>query len=227
MNEKKNIAILYFSRTAAQEIQNKDWSLESRRALSLANVLIDRTRVFLESTGLPVFHSHEGNQVGNTFGAKLSNAFDSLFESGFDAVISIGNDSPELDRINWDTIIKDLVQGKCVMGPSIRGGAYLIGLTRESFRYNEFQALSWQSSLLSDSLQKYFLHQGQEVRILEKLRDLNTIFDLKNARINSSEIGKIILLLLRMLPPFKTDSIPVKKNHCILKELLRAPPHFT
>lgn len=127
---------------------------------------------------LPFFHFHEGKQVGNTFGERIANAYQELFNQGFDAVIAIGNDTPGQECIDWDHAVSQLNAGNCVLGPSQRGGAYLIGVTKEVFQQGSFAQLSWQTNQLFATLEVYCRKSSSEPTILPCLLDANSAADL-------------------------------------------------
>ena len=180
MRKNNKIAILFFSRNAKEESRKKTWFASSNRGenTAVANALINQSSDFLKKSGLPVFHFHEGNQRGNSFGERFANAYQDVFDRGFSGVIAIGNDSPEIVNIDLQEVSHNLILGKTVLGASVRGGAYLIGLTRESFHKSEFQNLPWQSGRLFSALRKT-VGVNQNPIILETLRDINSLNDLK------------------------------------------------
>ena len=199
MSEQKNIALLYFSRSARLEGRRKNWA--SRRPelnRAIASSLILRSTRTVRASGLPVFHYHEGNQKGQTFGERMANAFQEVFALGFEAVISVGNDSPELARTNWQDITARLAEGECVIGPSLRGGAYLIGLTAAAFDPEALQLLPWQTEHLQGSLIRYCARRGAHPQVLTPLRDINTWSDLL-ALVRDPDLGRRLRHIVRQL----------------------------
>ncbi len=180
MTKENQIALLFFSRNAKEESRKKTWFASANRQgnTAIANALITRSSDFLKKSGLPVFHFHEGNQRGNNFGERFANAYQDVFDKGYSGVIAIGNDSPEIANIDLQGVSQALLSGKTVLGASIRGGAYLIGLTRDSFNKSEFQNLPWQTGKLFSALRKT-IGVNQTPVILETLRDINSLYDLK------------------------------------------------
>ena len=135
-----SIAILYFSRYAGFEAKEKLWfGRSSQKNKQLSAVLHRQSWKAIQATNLPVFHFHEGNQEGNNFGQRLANAYAELYKKGFEAVIAVGNDCPEIAKLNWHKIKMDLNAGKEVLGKSVRGGAYLLGITAKNFKKQEFE----------------------------------------------------------------------------------------
>jgi glycosyltransferase A (GT-A) superfamily protein (DUF2064 family) len=169
----QQIAILFFSRSSQAESRSKYRRFSN--ALLLSKVLISRSRAALENTGLPVYHIDEGHQRGNSFGDRLANATDDLFQLGYQKLIIVGNDAPGLERTDWTYVQKSLDQGKSVLGPNKRNGAYLIGLNREHFEKESFRNLPWQTRRLYTALADYL-----DVEIeLSTLEDINTYVDFK------------------------------------------------
>lgn len=188
MDTGQGIAILLFSRSPEQEGQQKKWLFGRASNVFIAQQLIHSTRQVLEATGLPVFQIDESRQNGSTFGEKFANAFDDLFLLGFESVISVGNDTPELDQTDWVQVVSALKAGQNVVGPDLRKGAYLVALNQSGFDKEYFKGLPWQSSRLIDQLITYC----RNPLLLDKKRDLNTWTDLRIAARTNSLIRRII-----------------------------------
>lgn len=223
-----NIAILFFSRTAKEEATAKKWlnAGDVQANEQLAQCLIDRSKSAIQKSGLPIFSFDSSKQVGNTFGERLANAFAQIFDKGYEAVISVGNDTPQLNEVHWPDVIGALQKGQSVLGPSQRGGAYLIGISRKRFRYNEFVQLPWKKSQLVEGLKTYLQQNGNTVKHLPKLRDINTWYDLKHLARETKENS--ILKLLKHWISIKNFTIiseaPHIKNYFLHYSGLRAPP---
>ncbi|MEZ5055454.1 MAG: DUF2064 domain-containing protein [Saprospiraceae bacterium] len=230
MERKPNIAILYFSLSAEAEAYNKSWFSKNRfeNNRHLASTLISDTYLSLKKSGLDIFHFHEGNQKGNSFGEKLANAYDDLFKKGFDAVIAVGNDAPELAKTDWNQVVEELEAGNSVLGPTYRQGAYLIGLTKDHFQKDLFQQLPWQTRSLLDALLAFSKKSGEKVLLLQRLRDVNTLFDVYKIS-ESTFLSQTLLLLLKVLL-FKKTPTPLPKTSILFSSIqyaspgLRAPP---
>jgi hypothetical protein len=232
MKRKTNIAILYFSLSAEAEACNKYWFSNHNHGDNrlFASTLISETFLSLKKSGLDIFHFHEGNQRGNSFGEKLSNAYEDLFNKGFDAVVAVGNDAPELAKTDWNQVILALESGKSVLGPTFRQGAYLIGLTKDHFQKDLFQQLPWQTRSLWDALFTFCKKSKEDVLLLQRLRDVNTLFDVYKIS-ESSFISQTLLAILKVLF-FKKSLKPLQKTSIQLSSVqytspgLRAPPHY-
>lgn len=229
-----NIALIFFSQSAELESRRKRWfrSAHRNRNWSLANSLVIQSSQVVYESGLAVFHYHEGNQEGNSFGERLANAFAEVFELGYQAVVAVGNDIPELYKTDWQFVVQELTNGRCVLGPSSRGGSYLIGLTHEAFQRKKFQALPWQTRQLFAALQQFCsLESGPA--ILEQLADVNSFDDIL-ALFRKRSLRKCWRLLLAALlsgwKSFQQVDIVASDFYFTHSYALRAPPflfHFS
>ncbi|MBK6264111.1 DUF2064 domain-containing protein [Marivirga sp. S37H4] len=229
MQSKENIAIIFFSRKASQDGRYKDFvsNKKSVKNKTISASFIAKTQQTLEATNIPVYHFHQGNQTGNTFGEKLANAYQEIFNLGYEGIIAVGNDSPELANANWNDIQNKLSKGDSVLGPSLRGGTYLIGLTKETFNKQAFASLPWQTHQLFDELSKLCESKAQ-VHILERIRDINTYSDLK-LFIKKASIDlvfkKIIQYILNLRTEEKVSLTPLFiTSPLLIGSPFRAPP---
>lgn len=112
-------------------------------------------------------------QIGKNLGEKISNAFDWGFEKGYNKIIIIGSDLWEL---NEDIIYKgffELNNYQVVIGPSIDGGYYLLGLNKKMPKL--FQGIKWGTkSVLRNTINLL----NNKPYILPELNDIDTYEDL-------------------------------------------------
>lgn len=124
-------------------------------------------------------------QVEGDLGEKMSSAFVQTFSQGADAVILIGSDIPDITSSLLQQAFSALHTEKIVIGPSLDGGYYLIGLVaKEASRLLPllFEKVVWSDpDLLSSTLSRLEL-AGYRVAILPTLRDIDTPEDLPFAR---------------------------------------------
>ena len=230
MKSNQGIAIIYFSRNAAIEGLHKSWFKKkaSEKNTLLAKVLIDQSFGSIQNLDLPVFHYHEGNQRGITFGEKLANAYADVFALGYNAVISMGNDTPEIIHIDWQKIKNELADGRCVIGASHRGGAYLIGITASSFEKISFQNLPWKSGKLFQDLTAYCQKNGELPVLLNALPDINVYQDLIKwlQRAKSRTIQTQILQILQLGTSSLFENLGLRRPNLFINQQLpsRAPP---
>jgi hypothetical protein len=227
LKKQENIALIFFSRNKADEAKHKSWFKEHSKDQDLASLLIDKAQNAIHNSGIPIFHFHEENQKGNTFGERLANAYNEVFDLGYEQVISVGNDCPDLENINWREITLNLSEGKSVLGPDKRGGAYLIGIQKQSFNKDKFKKLNWQKNTLYKELAQ-FCEDSTVLVELKKYRDLNSFHDIHLLSKVIKSIDKFRQLLFQLLKPFKVLVIEfqiVTHDFYIFKDSpLRAPP---
>jgi len=172
------IALLVFSLSAKEEACHKRLIKTKNHANeAIFDLLIDKTAQLASRTCLDVIWMDESKQKGSTFSSRFTNAFEQLFAMGYKNVISIGNDSPGLEIKHLQRAIKNLENGKAVIGPSSDGGAYLIGLNRSQFRAAAFKNLPWQKEQLLSELSASIYVEDHSIFFLEELDDLDTAKD--------------------------------------------------
>ena len=131
----------------------------------------------------PYFIFNENNQVGSTFGEKLSNSIQELYNKGFQKVLVIGNDCPSLNLSILKKALVLLQTNAIVVGPNFNGGLYLIGINQNQFNIESFKNVNWQSSHTYFTFKKAFKTTVLE---LKSLHDLNNSVDIKNFIFNSN-----------------------------------------
>ncbi|MFW6348098.1 MAG: DUF2064 domain-containing protein [Cyclonatronaceae bacterium] len=226
----RNIAVLFFSRSAAAESRSKQFvkgnAAQNER---ISRLLIDTALDNVRASGLPCFVFDESQQVGKTFGTRLSNAFQAIYDKGFDAVISVGNDTPALSQVAWPEVIRSLQQGRAVIGPSHSGGAYLIGMPKALFDVRRFQALPWRSSALLGALQPFLSTDGNAPPLLlAPCHDINSGRELRyflrgrfSGRLRWFQLRLRALLSSHITAETRLHDVPRPHHHYIYS---RPPP---
>ena len=171
----QNTAILIFANSAAEDSRIKHFDAKS----PLFHKLTQETLKTVKATGMPYHHFTEREQLGKTFAERFSNALQQVFDLGYDQVISIGNDSPHLTAQHLRNTKSALSEQQVVLGPSMDGGFYLLGLHRSNFHKESFEALPWQQAPLYKTTVAYFQSKGCTVHALKKLIDIDSIADIK------------------------------------------------
>jgi len=189
-------AILIFANSPGIDAARKGIP-KSGQLFSVLNAEIVRK---VEKTGLPYFIYSEELQIGSDFGARFTAAIQSLFSKGYDSIITVGNDTPNLSVPTLMESYEKLVQGKTVIGPSIDGGIYLLGIHRNRFEPISFRQLPWQKANLFQEVARFFLRKGM-LHQLPRLTDIDSIDDIQ-AVIDyresiSLELLRILLLIAR------------------------------
>jgi len=173
--EQQQTAILLFSRNPQQEVTAKKFTF--RRSQEAVRVLLKHSLRQARKTKLPLFTCYSPQQQGDTFGERLANALETVFTSGYDNVLVIGNDSPGLSAGLLLKANQALLAGQLVLGPSLDGGVYLIGISRGAYDRNQFLSLHWESSDLQASWLHYISEKKLAVTRLSGLTDIDTAAD--------------------------------------------------
>lgn len=130
---------------------------------------------------VPVFHKYL--QQGKHLGERMSHAFIKSFAKGFDRVVLIGCDSFELGTPILEEAFRQLDQYDAVLGPTVNGGCYLLGL--KQYRKELFMPTEWHNNnvlvdlmlgLKEGNLSYYLL---PALKMVEEERDLPA--EIKNA----------------------------------------------
>lgn len=194
MNIKKT-AILIFANSARQEAVNKPFSKSS----ALFDELNKQTLQKVKRSGLPYFLITEEQQIGNSFGERYTNAFKTVFDQGFENVITIGNDTPQLQTSQLIETAQKLEQNPIILGPSKDGGYYLMGLQKSQFSFEAFLNLPWQTSQLTRHIARLLAAKKVKIVFLKTLADIDAVSDIKSVLNGFRNIGftlKKILLSL-------------------------------
>ncbi|MGE0567104.1 MAG: DUF2064 domain-containing protein [Bacteroidia bacterium] len=225
-------AILLFTHDADSEVNYKCFSPKSNRKINkqIAESLIRSAERTIAKTNIPYFVITTRYQSGNTFGERLTNAIQTVFEKGFEKVIVTGNDSPNLTSENLIDTKELLYTNEIVIGPTIKGGTYLIGLTKNKFNKESFESLAWQSNQLTQELINYAANFSKNYYISEPLHEINTSEDLRQYIDRFSIHSKLSRLLALLIYRYSFESIyfPHKSQKEIIRYLfgITAPPEL-
>ena len=164
-------------------------SIGKNKSIWVYNQILKKTALVLKNikTDIAVFHYNSiisknpfknfskwnKIQIGKNLGEKISNAFNWGFEKGYKKIIIIGSDLWDLNEEIINTGFIELNKNKVVIGPSIDGGYYLLGLNKKMPKI--FEGIKWGTqSVLAETL-KLLEH---EPYILTELNDIDTFEDL-------------------------------------------------
>lgn len=191
-------AVLVFANSSHEELLHKPML----KGELLFDRLTHETLTKVRKSGLPYFHVSEKEQVGNSFGERFSNAIQTVFDQGFENIITIGNDTPQLQTRHLIETEKALKAGKTVLGPSLDGGFYLMGIHRSKFDAENFKKLPWQRfsllnriSVLLDQTEA-LVHKLPTLGDLDNLNDVMRLTSFKNSI--SSALVQLLALLIRL-----------------------------
>jgi rSAM/selenodomain-associated transferase 1 len=116
-------------------------------------------------------------QEGADLGERMSRAFASAFAAGARRVAIIGTDVPAAGREHTMEALRSLDDHDVVLGPTHDGGYYLIALDRP--RPALFQSIPWSTPSVLPATAERAGVLGLTVRMLDPLRDIDTVGDLK------------------------------------------------
>lgn len=120
-------------------------------------------------------------QEGVELGERMANAFRRLFTEGYRSVVLCGSDIIGLDQQFLENAVAALDRSGMVIAPAHDGGYCLIGFTAASFNPVIFHQISWSTELvLTQTLDRCRLAAIEPV-MLDTLRDIDTLTDLKEA----------------------------------------------
>lgn len=168
-------AVLVFANSSLEEMRHKT----IKNGEVLFNSLTRRTLKEVEKSTLPYFHITEEHQKGTTFGERFTNAIKSVFDQGFEKVITVGNDTPHLQSGHIQAAAEALIEGRTVLGPSLDGGFYLMGIHQANFDADDFIHLPWQNrSLLRTLIEKLEVNECSIFK-LPVFEDIDTIYSIQ------------------------------------------------
>lgn len=116
-------------------------------------------------------------QRGRALGARLESAFKDAFAAGARRVIAIGTDSPSMPPASLRAGFRILNECECVLGPSLDGGYYLVGLSRNCPHL--FRGIEWGSSSVYRDTVEIIRSRGVTYRELPVWYDVDTAEDLE------------------------------------------------
>ena len=116
-------------------------------------------------------------QMGDTLGARMSNALSESFEEGNDKVLIIGTDCYEITSEIISNAFKALDENDVVIGPAEDGGYYLLGMKR--FYPDFFVNKKWSTETVFIDTIEDVKRLGLTQKSLPTLTDIDTEHDLR------------------------------------------------
>ena len=120
---------------------------------------------------------HLLEQVQGDLGHRMHDMFCSLFESGYRSAVVVGTDLPTVHSELLRQALKGLADHDVVLGPSVDGGYYLIGLNRPMVEL--FSDIPWSTDQVLPSTLEKAQRLSLSVQLLTQHRDLDTLTDLQ------------------------------------------------
>lgn len=209
----QSTAILFFSRSASAEARQKRLFTSYKTNKNIYTAFISQTQKTINQTGLPHFILNEEQQCGNSFGQKLSHGIQSIFSKGYNNVIVLGNDCLQLDANTINTAASSLATHHLVLGPTLNGGVYLIGISKANFNVINFENIHWQSQSVFEELKN--IDSTASCKSLPVLADINSRYDvleLKNYVSKQNTILKLITTFISSLVKKESYSFIIPYN---------------
>jgi rSAM/selenodomain-associated transferase 1 len=114
-------------------------------------------------------------QKGFDLGARMRHAFRKAFRELYDKVVIVGSDLYDLNPTHIEDAFEALDNHDLVIGPSLDGGYYLLGM--KELYSAVFENKVWgTNSVLKATLNDL---KQQNIKLLEPLNDIDTFDDLK------------------------------------------------
>lgn len=118
------------------------------------------------------FYSQSNGDLGN----KMKDAFSKVFTRGANKTIIIGSDLPGISKRLISKAFKELDKNDIIIGPSLDGGYYLLGMNK--FYPELFDGISWSTEFVLEQTIVIAISLNLKIAQLKKLNDIDTIDDL-------------------------------------------------
>ena len=207
-------AILIFAQSAKRDSLTKGIMRGEQLFDQLTREAVEKA----EASGLPFFHIGEQHQHGEHFGLRLANAIQCIFDKGYEKLIIIGNDSPDLQAASLTKAAGIVEEGIPVLGPSMDGGVYLLGLHQSDFQFEAFVKLPWNKGNLRSAMVTWLQELGANPYSLDPLMELDSEWDLKVWFNLNTRSGRRLLSLLSQAITRVSLAFSTEKLH--LQEIL-------
>ena len=114
-------------------------------------------------------------QKGNDLGERMQHAFETAFKEGYEKVVIVGSDLFDLKAVHIENAFKSLENHDLVIGPSLDGGYYLLGM--KVLHPAVFKNKQWGTDSVLETTLKNL--EQENVKLLEALNDIDTFDDLQ------------------------------------------------
>jgi glycosyltransferase A (GT-A) superfamily protein (DUF2064 family) len=214
---------LFFARSTEEELNHKRIHNTYNASFQVVDKMQKNAISIIKKSGIPYEVINEKNQIGNSFGEKLSYAVNESFQLS-ENVIIIGYDCPRLHVNDLKKAALALENGTNVIGKDHNGGVYILGINKHSWSKDAFSSLDWQTNKIALQIEHSYF-QFDDLTFLKTKSDVNTSDDLVKLSFLSylSSIISIILHFIHNITPF--TKLEVSKNYvCQPNQALRGPP---
>ncbi len=115
-------------------------------------------------------------QAQGHMGQKMHQAFEQAFSQGYHRVVLVGTDIPGLEQRHFQEAFQALSHNDLVLGPSIDGGYWLVGLRGPRDIFTE---MDWNSKEILKQTISLAQKRNISFHLLDTLADIDTPSDLK------------------------------------------------
>ena len=188
----KNIVIVFVRNPELGKVKTRlAKTIGNENALKIYTILLKHTESVLQKVSCDkvVYYSEEIQsndlwdatryqkklQQGANLGARMQNAFETAFKNSYEKVVIVGSDLFDLKPSHIEDAFSALENNEVVLGPSLDGGYYLLGMKK--MHPTVFKNKEWGTDSVLESTLKN-LNQ-QNVKLLEALNDIDTFEDLE------------------------------------------------
>ena len=124
-------------------------------------------------------------QQGDDLGQRMKNALCQSFAQGFRHSVLIGSDIPDLSAELMDEACLSLKTHNAVIGPSLDGGYYLIGFSKNTLLPGIFREMEWSTDTVFANTFGRLKDAKLKVHQLPERRDIDILADLKSLYLGS------------------------------------------
>lgn len=127
-------------------------------------------------------------QSRGDLGERMEQAFQISFEAGAEKAVIIGSDCPELTSEVLETAFENLETADFVLGPTLDGGYYLLGM--KELQPFLFRDIEWSTTTVRAKTMEKIEILGRTCTLLPTLADVDTEADWLNFQRHSSGFTK-------------------------------------
>ena len=118
-------------------------------------------------------------QRGDNLGERINHVNAALVDRGLERQLYVGIDCPAIELSYLERAAAALVDRDVVFGPAVDGGVVLMGVRG---RWPDLSGLPWSTDALYGALEAGCARAGARAAVLEPLRDVDTLEDLRALR---------------------------------------------
>ena len=120
---------------------------------------------------------HLLEQIQGDLGRRMHQVFCAVFDSGYRSAVVVGTDLPTVHAELFRQALQGLADHDVVLGPSVDGGYYLIGLNNPAVEL--FSDIPWSTDQVLTFTREKAQGLNLSVQLLTEQRDLDTLTDLQ------------------------------------------------